>query len=92
VQLVRTLLYLLVFLFFIALIIRLIFDWIQIFARDWKPSGAVLVAAEGVYSTTDPPLRALRRVLPPLRLGGVQIDLAFTLLFLIVVILMRVLS
>jgi YggT family protein len=92
VQLVRTLLYLLVFLFFIALIIRLIFDWIQIFARDWKPSGVVLVAAEGVYSTTDPPLRALRRILPPLRLGSVQIDLAFTLLFLIVVVLMRLLS
>jgi YggT family protein len=69
-----------VFLFFLALIIRLVFDWILVFSRDWKPRGIVLVAAEGVYSVTDPPLKALRRVLPPLRLGAVQLDLAFLVL------------
>jgi len=51
----------------------------------------VLVLAEAVYSVTDPPLRLLRRVIPPLRLGAVQIDLAFTVLFLIVIILLGVL-
>jgi len=89
---VQSLLLLVVFLFFIALMVRLIFDWIQVFARDWKPRGVVLVAAEAVYTTTDPPLKALRRVLPPLRLGGVQLDLAFTVLLLVVVILLNVLS
>jgi YggT family protein len=88
----RNVLYLVVFLFFIALIIRLIFDWIQVFSREWRPRGVVLVAAEGVYTVTDPPLKALRRVLPPLRLGGVQLDLAFTVVFLIVLILLSVLS
>jgi len=73
----------LVFLFFLALIIRLVFDWVQMFSRDWRPSGVVLVLAEAVYSVTDPPLR--------LRLGAVQIDLAFTVLFLIVVILLGLL-
>jgi YggT family protein len=81
-----------VFLFFITLILRLIFDWVQMFSRDWRPRGVVLVAAEAVYSTTDPPLRALRRVIPPLRLGGIQLDLAFMVLFLIVVILLNVLT
>jgi len=81
----------LVFLFFLALIIRLVFDWVQMFSRDWRPSGVVLVLAEAVYSVTDPPLRLLRRVIPPLRLGAVQIDLAFTVLFLIVVILLGLL-
>jgi YggT family protein len=81
----------LVFLFFIALIVRLIFDWVQVFSRGWRPRGVVLVAAEGVYSVTDPPLKALRRVVPPLRIGGVALDLAFMLLFFIVVILLRVL-
>lgn len=80
-----------VFLFFIALILRMIFDWVQMFSRDWRPRGAVLVAAEVIYTTTDPPLRALRRVIPPLRFGGVQLDLAFMVLFLIVVILLNAL-
>ena len=89
-SLVFGLLYLVVFLFFIALIIRLIFDWIQVFSRDWKPRGIVLIAAEAVYSVTDPPLRALRRIIPPLRLGQVQLDLAFTVLFLLTIILLNV--
>lgn len=86
-----SLLRLVVFVFFIALIVRLIFDWVQMFSRDWRPRGVVLVAAEGVYSVTDPPLKVLRRVIPPLRIGGVALDLAFMLLFFIVVILLRVL-
>lgn len=89
---IQSLLYFIVWLFLVALIIRLVFDWVQMFARDWRPRGIVLVLAEAVYSVTDPPLRALRRVLPPLRLGAVAIDLAFTALFLIVVVLLRVLQ
>lgn len=91
-MIVLSLLRLIVFLFFIALIVRMIFDWVQVFSRDWKPRGVVLIAAEAVYSTTDPPLRALRKVIPPLRIGGVALDLAFMLLFLIVVILLNVLN
>jgi YggT family protein len=79
-----------IWLFLIVLIIRLVLDWVQMFARDWRPRGPVLVGAEMVYSITDPPLKALRRVLPPLRLGAVQLDLAFTALFLIVVVLLSV--
>lgn len=89
---IRQLLYFIVFIFFIILIGRLILDWIQVFARDWRPRGAILVVAEGVYSATDPPLRALRRILPPLRIGTVQLDLAFIVLFLIVSVLLSVLS
>jgi YggT family protein len=85
-------LYYIVFLFFVVLIGRLVIDWIQVFARDWRPRGVVLVIAEGIYSATDPPLRALRRLLPPLRIGQVQLDLAFIVLFLIVTILMGILG
>ncbi len=91
-QLILSLLGFVVFLFLLAMIGRLIFDWIQAFARDWRPAGPVLVVAEGVYSVTDPPLRALRRVIPPLRLGAVQIDLAFTVLFVLVLVLWRLLQ
>ena len=69
-------------LYLFVLIGRLIFDWVQVFARDWRPKGPVLVLANGIYTLTDPPLRALRRVIPPLRLGSVALDLGFLVLIL----------
>lgn len=86
-EIVREVLRLLLSIYFYILIGRLIFEWIQVFARDWRPSGPILVVAEVIYSLTDPPLRAIRRVIPPLRLGGVAIDLAFLVLILVVSIL-----
>jgi YggT family protein len=71
------------FVFIALLFVRLVVDWIQIFARSWVPKGPVLVVLEGVYSATDPPVNALRRVIPPLRLGGAAIDLSFVALLLI---------
>lgn len=68
-------------LFLLCLVVRLVLDWVQFFARDWRPRGVVLVIAEGVYTVTDPPLRALRKVIPPLTLGQVRLDLAFLVLF-----------
>jgi YggT family protein len=67
--------------YILVLLGRLVFDWVQVFARDWRPRGVALVLAELVYSLTDPPLRALHRVIKPVRLGAVQLDLAFTVLF-----------
>lgn len=67
-------------LYWLVLIARLVFDFVQIFARQWRPTGIILIVAEAIYSITDPPLRLLRRVIPPLRLGGVQFDLAFLVL------------
>ena len=65
---------------FIALLwVRFVFDWVQVFARSWAPSGPLLVLLELVYSVTDPPIKALRRVIPPLRLGSVAIDVSFFL-------------
>lgn len=71
-------------LYFVVLIARLVFDWIQLFAREWRPKGPVLVVAEFVYTLTDPPLKAIRKVIPPLRLGGIALDLAFIILALAV--------
>ncbi|MGO4493697.1 YggT family protein, partial [Arthrobacter sp. 2YAF22_2] len=48
--------YVALLLFFVALIVRLIFDWVQMFARSWRPRGAALVTAHAVYSVTDKPL------------------------------------
>jgi len=74
--------------FFILLIARLVFDYVMMFARSWRPSGVVAVGLEVVYSATDPPLKALRRVIPPLRLGNFSIDLGFMVLLFVVYVLM----
>ena len=84
------LVYIALLLFLVALIIRLIFDWVQMFARGWRPRGAALVSAHAVYSVTDRPLKLLRRLIPPLRLGGISLDLGFLLLFVAVSIAMGV--
>lgn len=82
-SIVFSILYLVVLLFFLVLLVRLVLDWVQVFARDWRPSGAALVIAEIAYSVTDPPLRALRKVLPPVGFGQVRFDLAFLVLALV---------
>ena len=70
--------------FYILLLLsRIVADWVQMFARSWHPSGLVLVLLEVIYSATDPPIRLLRRFLPPLRLGGQAFDLSILLVLLI---------
>ncbi len=70
--------------FILLLIFNLIITWVMIFARDWEPKGVVLVLVEGVFAVTDPPLKLLRRFIPPLRIGGAAIDIAFIVLFIVV--------
>ena len=77
--------------FFIALLwIRFVVDWVQIFARSWTPRGVLLVALEVVYSITDPPIKALRRVIPPLRIGSVSLDLSFLIVMIAAYVLLQV--
>ena len=89
-ELVASVLRFVVFLFFIVLLGRLVLDWVQAFARDWRPRGAILVVAEFVYTITDPPLKALRKVIPPLSLGNLRLDLAFLVLMLLTTLLMSI--
>ncbi|HEU4568874.1 MAG TPA: YggT family protein [Marmoricola sp.] len=76
---------------FIALLfVRFVVDWIQVFARSWTPRGLVLVGLEAVYTVTDPPIKAMRKILPPLRLGGMALDLSFLAVMLICYVLLAV--
>ena len=79
-------------LFFAALICRLVLDWIQVLAREWRPRGPILFFAEAVYTVTDPPLKFLRRLIPPLSLGSIRLDMAFLVLMVIVLVLQSVLT
>jgi len=80
---------LVLFCFVVLMLARLVVDWVQYFARSWSPRGPLLVVLEVVYTATDPPIKLLRRVLPPLRLGGVLIDLSFFLVLLIAYVLLQ---
>ncbi len=72
------------YIFLLLLIGRLVLDYVQMFARSWQPRGIALVVAEVIYTATDPPLKALRRVIPPLRLGSISLDLSFLVLIIAV--------
>ncbi len=72
------------------MLVRLVVDWVQVFARSWSPKGPVLFVLEIVYSATDPPIKFVRRFVPPLRLGAVMLDTSF-LIVLVVVYLLRIL-
>jgi len=78
-------------LYVLILLIRVVLDWIQLFARSWRPTGVVLVLANVVYGLTDPPLRQIRRFMPLVRLGAVGIDLSFLVLWFGIVIIQQLL-
>jgi YggT family protein len=74
---VGTFLHVLLWIFIALLWVRFVVDWVQVFARSWVPGGPLLVLLEVVYSITDPPIKALRRLIPPLRIGTIALDLSF---------------
>ncbi|HET9873837.1 MAG TPA: YggT family protein [Propionibacteriaceae bacterium] len=77
-------------LFLMVLFARMILSWVPVLVRDWEPRGPMLVVAEVIYSITDPPLRALRKVLHPVRIGNMMLDLAFIALAILVSLLMQI--
>ena len=85
----KVVLYYVLTIYLVILIGRMIFGWVQVFARDWRPTGILLVLAEAIFTVTDPPLKFLRRFIPPLRLGMVAMDLSFMVLFIVVLIMLK---
>lgn len=73
------------------LVARLILEWIPAFSPTWRPRGALLVLAEVLYTLTDPPVRLVRKVLPPVRIGSVSLDLSFLVLLFAITIAQRIL-
>ena len=68
---------------------RAIFSWVQVFNPRWTPRGAFLLVAEGTYTVTDPPLRFLRKLMKPLRIGNINFDVALLVLFVFVALCIR---
>jgi YggT family protein len=67
--------------FLYALLGRLIFDYIQMFSRTWRPRGILVYFVEAIYTVTDKPMKLVGQFVPPLRLGAVSLDMSFIVLF-----------
>ncbi|MBO0867666.1 MAG: YggT family protein [Micromonosporaceae bacterium] len=82
--------YLLLYLLWLLLFARFTMSFVLQFGRRWHPGRGAAASLELVWSVTDPPLKALRRVIPPLRVGTVSVDLSAIVLLLILFVLMKV--
>ncbi len=91
-QLVAGVLYLALLIYLLLLLARLVLEWIRSLAREFRPSGLVLVLFEVVYTLTDPPVKLLRRLIPPLRIGMVALDLSLMIPLVVGWILLRILG
>lgn len=70
--------------FYLLVIARLIVETTRSFARSWRPAGSTAIGLEAVYMVTDPPMKLLRRLVPPLRVGNVSFDMSVLVLLLII--------
>ena len=89
---IATIAYYALLLYFFAMWARFLLDLARTFARSWRPKGFALVAAEAVFTITDPPIRAVRGIIPPIRLGGIALDFAWSAVMLAVLILLYITS
>jgi YggT family protein len=85
---VGTLLGMALLIFELILVARIVLDWVGVLA----PGGGdgVVRARRWTHAVTEPVIAPVRRILPPLRLGAVSIDLAFTVVFVAVLVLRSV--
>jgi YggT family protein len=77
-------------LFVLVLITRFVMSYVMQYGRRWQPGRGAAATLELLWSVTDPPLKALRRMFPPLRIGTVAVDLSSIVLLVILFVLMNV--
>ena len=82
--------YLLLYLFMLILFGRFMMSFILSRSRHWRPARPGAAALEIVWSVTDPALKPLRRVIPPVQLGSVSVALADLILLIILYVLMMI--
>jgi len=91
-SIILNVIYVALFIVFIAMWARFVLDWVQVLNPAWRPRGPMVVLAEVSYSITDPPIKAVRKVIPPLQLGQIRLDLAWTIVLIVLLILMSLVS
>lgn len=88
----REIIYYILFIYWLLLLGRLVIELVRTFAREWRPSGASVVVIESVFTATDPPIKALRKILPPIPLGPVRLDLSLMITMIVVLIAMSLVA
>jgi YggT family protein len=78
-------------LFQLLLLARVVLDWSTLLAGPALAGSVRGRLSAGVTRLTEPVLGRVRRVLPPLRLGSIALDIAFIAVFLGVSVLRQVL-
>jgi YggT family protein len=76
--------------FILFMWVRLILDWARALQPRWRPKGALLVIAELCFSVTDPPVKLVRRVVKPIRIGGAQLDFAWSIVLILSLVLLYI--
>ncbi|MCY7412457.1 MAG: YggT family protein [Salinibacterium sp.] len=92
VSIIATIFYLVLNLFIIMMWARLVLDLARTFARQWRPRGVLLILAEIVFTVTDPPVKLVRRIVPPLRVGGIALDFAWSIVLLACLLLVSIIA
>jgi YggT family protein len=72
------------YVYIVVILARFVVEATRQFARSWRPVGVAAVGVEMVYVATDPPVKLLRRVIPPLHLGSISLDLSIMILLLVI--------
>lgn len=85
--LILLVLYYVIEVFWFLLLGRIVVEMIASFSRSWTPKGVLAVVLEWLFTITDPPVKALRKVIKPVRLGHVSLDLSVLVLFIILMVL-----
>ncbi|MFT4200886.1 MAG: YggT family protein [Gordonia sp. (in: high G+C Gram-positive bacteria)] len=78
--------------YWMLLLARLVLELVRSFARDWRPKGVVVVIVEAIFTATDPPIKLLRRIIPPLNIGAVRLDLSLMIVMIAVIIAQRLVA
>jgi YggT family protein len=82
----------LLYLYIVVILARVVVEATRQFARSWRPAGVAAIGLEAIYLATDPPIKLLRRAVPPLQIGGASLDLSILILLLIILALRWALS
>lgn len=84
-------LYIITQIFWYMLLARIVVEMIASFSRGWSPRGVLAVVLEWLFTFTDPPVKALRKVIKPVRLGQISLDLSVLVLFVIIIVIQVIL-